>query len=87
MHVCEIVRDRMRETKKDRDIYREIVERYVQTMFFVDRIVYKYAILYCLLIVALYPPLSLFNIIETKNNDHRSLLWLYSKCSIIALLI
>ena len=75
MHVCEIVRDRMRETKKDRDIYREIVERYVQTMFFVDRIVYnKYAILYCLLIVALYPPLSLFIIIETKNNDRRSLL-------------
>jgi hypothetical protein len=65
----------MRETKKDRDIYREIVERYVQTMFFVDRIVYnKYAILYCLLIVALYPPLSLFIIIETKNNDQRSLL-------------
>jgi hypothetical protein len=40
-----------------------------------------------LLIVALYPPLSLFIIIETKNNDQRSLLWLYSKCSIIALLI
>jgi hypothetical protein len=55
--VCEIVSDRMHETKRDRDIYREIVvERYVQNMFFVDRIVYKNAILCCLLIVALYPP-------------------------------
>jgi hypothetical protein len=54
--MCEIVQDRMRETKRDRDIYREIVERYVQNMVLVDRIVYKYAIRYCLLIVALYPP-------------------------------